>query len=371
MSSVLLVGKGPPDRGGIPTFIATLLDSALATEHRLEFLNVAHTSIPEGGRFTAGNVRRTLHDLLAVFRRSAEHDVVHIHSALAPTSTLLRATALAAAARSRGAFVIVHVHGGGIVSWLERRSHRVAAAVLLRSADRVVTVWSAGTTALEPLISARRLVHIPNGVALDVGPPVDDGRRRPRILFVGLMTQRKGVLDLERASQLLRGRGIDHDLWLVGGTPDEGPDAEAAVRAEIGRRATLLGTRERSEMTEVYRRADLFCLPSWWEAMPLTVLEAMASGLPVVATDVGDVSRAVLPGRTGHLVAPRSPQLLADALEPLLRDPVTRSRMGTAAREHVQREFSLRATIEWVSELYRIPLRRDGVRRSGIREPGS
>src|SRR4051794_6717880 len=68
MSSVLLVGKGAPDRGGIPTFLETLRGGPLAHEHDVRFLNVAHAGVPEGGRATVGNVRRTLQDAVAVWR---------------------------------------------------------------------------------------------------------------------------------------------------------------------------------------------------------------------------------------------------------------------------------------------------------------
>ena len=103
----------------------------------------------------------------------------------------------------------------------------------------------------------------------------------------------------------------------------------------------LLGTRPPEEMPAVYAAADVFCLPSWWEAMPLSVLEAMAAGLPVVATDVGDVGRdRVDDGETGFVVPPRRPeQLAACAAQTLLEDPaLRRGGWGTPARaraEHV------------------------------------
>src|SRR3954447_24565524 len=100
--TVLMVGKGAPDRGGIPTFLETLLHSRLAQEYDLRFLNVAHAGTPEGGRATVGNLWRTVRDAVEVWRQAAGCDVVHIHSALAPTVTVLRAALLAAAGRGRG-----------------------------------------------------------------------------------------------------------------------------------------------------------------------------------------------------------------------------------------------------------------------------
>ena len=105
-------------------------------------------------------------------------------------------------------------------------------------------------------------------------------------------------------------------------------------------------------MPAAYASADVFCLPSWWEAMPLSILEAMASGLPVVATDVGDVAREVEDGTTGYVVPVRSPQRLVDALQQLLLDRELRRRMGASGRARVQERFSDTATYQAVTEMY-------------------
>jgi len=181
----------------------------------------------------------------------------------------------------------------------------------------------------------------------DPEPPHDP----PRVLYVGLLTPRKGVLDLIEASRLLNAQGVRHELRLLGGTPDEGPAAAVPVQQAAEGTARLLGTRAPEDMPQAYAEADVFCLPSWWEAMPLSVLEAMAAGLPVVATDVGDVSRLVTP-LCGQVVPPRSPGLIAEALRPLLEDVEKRRRMGEAARDRARSTFSSTATANAIGSLY-------------------
>jgi glycosyltransferase involved in cell wall biosynthesis len=352
MSKVLLVGKGAPDRGGIPTFLTTLLGSRLAEEHELTFLNVAHSGTPEGGRATAGNVRRTLRDAIAVWRGARRADVVHIHSALVPGVTAVRAALLALAGRVRGCSVVVHAHGGNIQTWLTTPWRRVLLRVAMLPAHRVVAVWTAGREALRGVLPDERVALIDNGVPVEAYAAPEPSHDPPRVLFVGLLTPRKGVLDLLAASRLLRERGVVHELWLLGGTPDEGPAAEAEVRAALDGQVRLLGTRPPEKMPEEFAAADVFCLPSWWEAMPLSVLEAMAAGLPVVATDVGDVARAVADGVTGFVVPAQNPEKLAAALEPLLTDAELRRRMGAAGRERVTEKFSVTVTAGQVSDLY-------------------
>jgi glycosyltransferase involved in cell wall biosynthesis len=351
---VVIVGKGPPDRGGIPTYIQTLLRSPLTDHHDVTFLNVAHHDTPEGGKATWGNVRRTLADARSVRRAARMADIVHVQSALAPTVTVLRAAVLALVARTSGAHVVVHAHGGNIDTWLRGRWRRSLLRACMAPASRVVAVWTAGETALRDVLGPAKVRLVDNGVHLADFVPVVSSRDVPRVLYVGLLTPRKGVVDLLLASRAVAARGVEHELWLVGGTPDEGPEAEAAVRdAATDDHVRLLGSRPPEDIAAVYAEGDVFCLPSWWEAMPLSVLEAMACGLPVVASDVGDVQRAVLDGETGFVVPPRSPEPLAAVLEKLLTDPALRSAMGRAGREHVTGRFSSETTAEAVETVYR------------------
>lgn len=349
---VLLVGKSYPDRGGIPTFLEMLRGGALAERHDVRLLNVAHDGVRQGGKFTTGNIGRTVRDALDVRKHGRRADVVHIHSALAPAVTVVRAGLLALAGRSRGCTVVVHAHGGNIQTWLTTPLRRAVMRLAMAPAHSVVAVWTAGETALRDVLPAGKVTLIDNGVPLDrvpePGPPNDP----PRILYVGLLTPRKGVLDLVEASRILRERGADHELHLLGGAPDEGPEAEAAVRDNLPPWVTLLGTRDPADMPAEYAAADIFSLPSWWEAMPLSILEAMAGGLPVVGTDVGDIGRAIDDGVTGRVVPVQDPSALADALEPLVRDVTVRREMGAAGRRRVEEHFAADVTARNLDRLY-------------------
>lgn len=352
MSRVLLVGKGAPDRGGIPTFLNVLRFGELSHEHEVALLNVAHHDIPQGGQATLANVTRTLKDAARVWWSARKYEVVHIHSALAPTVTVVRAGLLALAARLRGCAVIVHAHGGNIETWLVDRRRRLVMRAAMAPAHAVAAVWTAGYRPLAETLGEDRVRLIDNGVDVSRFSAGVRPNRPPRILYVGLLTPRKGVLDLIRASRQLEDEGVDHELWLLGGTPDEGPAAAEPVLAAAEGHAKLLGTRDPDDMPAAYADADIFCLPSWWEAMPLSVLEAMAAGLPVVATDVGDVGRVVDDQATGYVVPKQAADRLADALRPLLVDHDLARRMGEAGRRRVEERFSSAVTAGEVCDLY-------------------
>ena len=122
---------------------------------------------------------------------------------------------------------------------------------------------------------------------------------------------------------LIAGEAPGAELWIVGDGPLEGKLRRMAEESPYSVRIWLMSGQ--ADVASVLRRADVFVLSSLRESQPNVVLEAMASGLPVVATDVGGLRRLVEPEKTGLLVPPASPPALAGALRRLLADPERRS----------------------------------------------
>ncbi len=355
MTNVLLVGKGPPERGGIPTFL-TQMEHADWADQTVRLLNLAHEAEQQGGQFTAGNIGRTVTDARRLARVATDGaiDIVHIHTALAPLSTMIRAFALATGGGLRGRRVIVHAHGGRLVGWADSGWKRRLLAWCLRPADAVIVVSDGLRKTMVAAGVGAKTEFIGNGVDVErFQPSVNNsfaGDSPPVILYVGHLSQRKGVVDLLSASAMLEERGVQHRLQLVGGVPDEGDADREPVEQALTASTQRLGPVDPAEMPELYRQADVFCLPSWWEATPLSVLEAMASGLAVVGSDVGDIAAMV--GTAGWIVPPQRPSQLADVLQEVLRDETERKRRGREARVAAENGHNLRRTLARIAEVY-------------------
>lgn len=361
---VVVVGRGSPERGGIPTFMDMMSRERERLGRPVTVVNLAPERPTRGGRARVDNVLRTARDARRVAGTVRSGDVLHLHSALAPTVTCIRAGILIRVARLRGAEAVVHAHGGllahagsGRVSrWLTRRSLAPAAALAAVSEDVERALRSAG-------LPRHRVHRIANGVSCATFRPAPQPHTPPRVLFVGGLTERKGVLDLLHASTQLIREGVEHELVLVGGRPDEGAEAQPESLREPPPHVRMVGEFSPEDMPQAYTGADIFCLPSWWEAMPLSVLEAQACGLPVVVTDVGEVTRMVKDGETGLVVGARDRPALADALRLLITDPGRRRAMGDRAREVAVAEFDEHETLAALRELFDRVDRADEIRR--------
>lgn len=201
-------------------------------------------------------------------------------------------------------------------------------------------------------LTADRCHVIHNGTDTRHHQPNDRSRAATSRTTIGCVAHARPEKNWPRlleAFALLPGRSSD--LLLVGDGPTR-PDAEARCRSlGICERVTMLGDVE--DTAHAYRRMDIFVLASNHEQHPLALLEAMAHGLPIVATDVGDV-RATLPGCQHDLLIPAdaSPQHLADRIAELLDDRSRRSELGDANRRAVVTRFDLRETARTYANLY-------------------
>jgi glycosyltransferase involved in cell wall biosynthesis len=160
------------------------------------------------------------------------------------------------------------------------------------------------------------------------------------VLFASRLLREKGVFELIEACRQLRSKGLDFELLLAGtivpGTVDSltPQDLEKFEASGLGR---LLGHVE--DMPSCFDQADIVVLPSYHEGTPRVLLEAAASGLPLVATDIAGCRGVVQPGRNGELVPVGAIDALADALEKLIRSPALRATYGTQSRAIVESGF--------------------------------
>ena len=205
-----------------------------------------------------------------------------------------------------------------------------------------------------------RTTVIPNGVDLVQfhSCNAESSPKNPVILQVGRLVRDKDHATLISAFCLIAAEVPGVELWIVGDGPMEGKLRRMAAQSPYGARIRMMPGQ--SNIAEVYRQAHVFVLSSVRESMPNVVLEAMASGLPVVATDVGGLREVVEPERTGLLVPP-SPHALADGLRIFLADPEKSRTFGLSGRKKVDAEFSLHRMAERYDALFQDLLTRSTV----------
>jgi glycosyltransferase involved in cell wall biosynthesis len=355
------------ERGGAQTYVASLL-AALAD--RFDVAVAAHGEGPlRDGARAAGvrfvrlrHVRRRLSlwrdvlgllELLAVMRREHPH-IVHVNSAKA--AALGRLAAWLAGVPVR----IYTVHGWAFLA------HRRPASTLYLWGERLlrplttVTVCVAESERRAGLAAracdARTTVVIRNGVDPAAVRVAGGGSTPPLLVTVGRLQAPKDAVTLVHALAVVR---VPFEAMIVGDGPDRAALEEEVRRLGLERIVELAGGRD--DVAELLATADVFVLSSRSEGLPVSILEAMAAGLPVVATSVGGVPEVVVDGDTGLLVPPGDPSSLAAAIERLLADPALRRHLGEAGRRRITEHFDLASVQRAHLDLYRRALTRSGL----------
>jgi phosphatidylinositol alpha-mannosyltransferase len=179
----------------------------------------------------------------------------------------------------------------------------------------------------------------------------------PNVLFVGRLEPRKGVLDLLKAHRILRKAGSEHRLLIVGSGPQE-REARRYVATRGLQSVEFLGRISDAEKAQLFRTVDVFASPATGgESFGIVLLEAMAAGAPIVASDIHGYKGVVRRDREGLLVPPHEPKELAEAISRLLEDPDLRAKMSNAGRIRAE-AFSWPRVAARVEEYYGFVIRR-------------
>ena len=335
----LIVGPRPPPVGGIATIVAGLaVWPGVASS--VQFLDT--TKRDGGGRLA--RIARPLRLLRELSRRMRKRPECALCFSSAFGSFWEKGMWLALS-RWRGVPMAVMMVDGNFPKFYESLSpakQALARALLVRFSSVIVQTesWRRFYSQIAP---RGNYVVLPNGVdCIEFAPVARTPAAVPVLLFVGWTIPEKGVFDLVEAAAMLRRRGCEFRLKIVGPFHGQEQSLKSAVASGGVEDVTDVAgpVHSRAALLDIYRQADVYVLPSWAEGLPVAMLEAMACGLPVVATSVGGVPDLVEEGKSGLLVPARNVEALADALQSIVTNGPMRAGMAAAARQRVESAFS-------------------------------
>ena len=309
----------------------------------MSYMDYVHVPLRLSTRFEAWSLVGQLLDAVRCEHQRAPIDVLHAHQ-------LFPAGYAAAVVGSRlGIPVVCTAHGSDVHTHPDRnRGIARYTRAALRSVDRVVAVsadLARRIALLEPRSAPVDVIY--NGIDPDRFGTVDDRvalRHRlglpiggTGICTVSRLADAKGIPELVNAFRTVL--KANRDTWLV--VVGDGP-LRSRLRSwarELDGHLVVAGPIAHAQVPEYLNAADVFALPSHQEGVPVAMLEAMACGLPVVATAVGGIPEVITNGSTGFLIRPRDECELAECLERLVRDAGLRRRTGAAAQEVIRDGF--------------------------------
>lgn len=367
----------PADISGVGTLVFELARQLDATGHAVRVL--VRQAAAEDGLAERVPGAKLLFPLRAAARfvslaRGQQFDVVHLHESdgvlVALAVRLARlfgrsagrarvvATLQVSYRRERWAVRRLRVDGRTVArptagewlfAWLRAPLLSLAGRLTTWLADAIVAPSRVTASELETDYGCRVAAVIANGIAPLELPPPPPAEPGVEVLYAGRLRTRKAVAMLIEAFSRVHEQAPTARL-VVAGDGEQRPALEEQVRRlDLADTVRFAGAVPHDRMPELYAAADVFCLPSLYEGFPLAILEAMAAGLPVVATSVAGNPEAVEDGVHGRLVEAEDAAGLAVALLDLIEDEDARRRMGRQARQRVEEEFS----IERIGSAYR------------------
>lgn len=358
---IVAVGQTPPPLGGQAAAIQSFVTGRYRDIEVFHVRMAFSKQTAEIGRPRAAKVLHLVGLVVRILWRRAKTGASVIYYPPAGPDTVPVIRDLVVLLCTRWAFraTVLHFHAAGVseiesrLSRLQRRLFRAAYG----HADLAIQ-----TSSLNPpdgrRLKARRVVVVPNGIPDHPLAQLPQATRTsaPVLLYVGVLSESKGLLVLVEACRRLRDAGLEFSLQLMGAF--ESPRFEATLRgrladAGLAERTTFLGSLQGDEKAERYRSSDIFCYPTHFESesFGLVVVEAMQFSLPVVATRWRGVPSVVTDGESGMLVPVADASELASALRSLIEDVELRRVMGRRGREFYLNRYTedrYRRTLEAV-----------------------
>lgn len=346
LPKILMVGMSlTKTRGGISTLIGEILNSDLKDDFSVEYIESQAEDFKGFDKLILA-VKAVFLFVVKILTKNPSLVYVHIGS----NASLYRESFFVVLAKIFGKKTVAHFHAGDVDEYLEKQSKlgRKFISWAIGQSDKLIAVSKDSAEKLQKLAPKNEIEIIVN--AIDTKPFAFSPNRFEtrtkivRLLFVGAMGKLKGETDLADALKILSTKNTNFRVSFLG----FGGENLQKYCAEIGIENFIefVGAVSLTKRLAFFEKADIFVLPTYAEAMPMSVIEAMATGLPIVSTTVGGIPELVEESEEGFLIEPANARKLAEKLSILISDKGLREKMGKKAQEKVGKELDFRVYTE-------------------------
>ena len=344
-SRLLMLGAAPETRGSIAAVVEAYRAHGLFRRWPIEYI------VTHGDGTRRDRVALAWRGVSQFVERLARERRVAVHLHTAARGNFWRDLPCMLAAIAAGRPLLLQIHGAGFERFYDACDSAARAVIrfVLERAAAVIVATDSRRSWVRSICRKAHAVSVPNPVAPI--PEINSQGKNNLILFLGKLQQSKGIFDLLHAVAGLR--AVLPDVKLVcAGDGERITVARLAERLGIADAVKFTGWVGPSGKRALLESAAVFALPSYDEALPISLLEAMSAGLPVIASPVGGVQEVVVDGVTGFLAAPGDTRTLERLLGQVLRDKALADRVGAAARQSVRLRFSPERAVPRIEALY-------------------
>jgi len=346
--------------GGISTLFEAILQTPLREQFDITFFETSLTrETAADGNISSSSLLHSVRILFSFVEKLIAVRPGIVHIATAHKGSFIKHGAMVIIAKIFNKKVILapHCSLAALLPKKSSKSWRGWVKFIIARCDCLL-VLSKEWLKEDPLIRPRQLIYLPNAINTNEYSQIDRSAARAskkiKLLYLGHLSEEKGLFDLIDALTLLQEKssiGLD----LVG-DPVSQSELERLIRyialKNLLSVVNVFKAEFREQKIDRYRKADIFVLPSHHEGLPMTILEAMASGLSVIATRVGGIPDLVDDEVDGILASDHSPQELANAIHRLINDAALRKKMANAARQKACDQYDILPYVDKLGDIY-------------------